>query len=42
VLDKDTLLLDDKTPKVRSGFCRPKEASELPMQTLLLDRDKIK
>jgi ferredoxin len=42
ILDKNKLVLDDKTLKVRSGFCRPKEGAELPKQTLLLDRDKIK
>ena len=42
ILDKDRLLLDEKTSKTRSGFCRPKYESELPRQTLLLDRDKIK
>jgi ferredoxin len=42
ILDKNKLVLDDKTLKVRSGFCRPKEEAELPKQTLLLDRDKKK
>jgi formate dehydrogenase beta subunit len=42
ILDKEKLLLDEKTPKTRSGFCRPMFEKELPEQTLLLNRDKIK
>jgi NADPH-dependent glutamate synthase beta subunit-like oxidoreductase len=42
VMDKEKLLFSKDTPKNRSAFCRPYLAKELPEQTLLLDRDKIK
>ncbi len=42
VLDKEKLLFTKDSLKKRSAFCRPYLAKELPEQTLLLDRDKIK
>jgi formate dehydrogenase (NADP+) beta subunit len=39
-LDKDKLLFEEGSKKVRSGFCRPRFEKELPAQTLLQDKDK--
>jgi len=42
VLEKEDMLFEKgKSPKLRSGFCRPKAEAELPEQTLLQNRDKI-
>lgn len=42
ILDKDKLIDKKEAPKVRSAFCRPQYDPELPKQTLLLEKDKIK
>jgi NAD(P)H-quinone oxidoreductase subunit I len=41
-LDKEKMLFAEGSPKKRSGFARPKVEAELPKQTLLQDRNKLK
>ncbi len=42
ILDKEKMLYTEGSKKKLGGFARPKVEAELPKQTLLLDRDKIK
>ncbi len=41
-LDKEKMLFAEGSTKKRGGFARPKVEAELPKQTLLQDRNKLK